>query len=487
MSLIPTQLPEAIIDDQFSPPRVSRWNAAWNPYVFEFTRKDVIVSAVANSGGNVQLTLAEATPLALDVGDTIYVNTEEYTGFFTVLLLPVSVVIVLDLPYTGPSAGGYVNYTNLRQNYYTEIKVKDQDGVTLDTIRYTPLSDGVVRADVSGILQSFLSNKDEQVIDGIDDVVPVQQQPNGISFPFQISYREYWKNSGSQPETTLPDLYFAVNGAFQVGHVNNGNYVDFVITNDDEKSPKFLSPFEVPVAFNNYDEINTVTFIWDEDAVGGDDLDLARFTVYANNPDVAIPSSVVIDLIQLESKPNQINTVTFGLGGVSGTDNRAFVYVWLQRRSDNARVSEQKKFRIRRLNEQACESVMLRWLAPDGSWCNYLFEGNYRESLQVDSFSTYQQAFDNISELESFSTVLKKRAFNKFQVGMTGLSANDAAGIKTLLYSPQVYRLVPGSDFGFRREGVIVEPGTFNVRPVDTKTFSIEFSIVFPEIFNQGA
>ena len=490
MSLVPTSLPEVILDDQFSPPKVSRWNAAHNPYVFEFTRKDSIVLAVANSSGRVQLTLSANFLSGLQVGDTIYVNTEKYKGLYQVFLLPVGVVVIIDTPFVEASAGGYINYPELRPNYYVEIKIKQPNLTTLATLRYTPLIDGKARVDVSGAVQSYLSNLDKAIINGVDEPAPTQQQPDGISFPFKISYREYWKNSGSQSETNLNDFYYAVNGAFQIGHPNNGNYADFVVLNDDEKPKIFLSPFNVPVAYTNYLDLNLAYFIWDVDALGGDDIDLARFTVYGNAPNVEVPANTTTDLIQLTQNGNtinKINAVRFGLGGVSGVDNRAFVYIWLQRRSDNQPITLKKKFRIRRLNEQDCNTIMLRWLAPDGSWANYLFEGNYRESLQVDAFSTFRQAFDNISELETFETVLKKRGFNKFQVGMTGLSANDAAGIKTLLYSPQVYQIVSAGDFGFRRIGVIVEPGTFSIRPVANKLFDIEFSVVFSEIFNQNA
>ena len=162
------------------------------------------------------------------------------------------------------------------------------------------------------------------------------------------------------------------------------------------------------------------------------------------------------------------------------------MYVWLQRQSDHQRVSEQRKVKIKPLNQQPCNKVVLRWLAPDGSWACYMFEGNYRESLQVDAFNTYQQAFDNISDLEAFTRVQKKRAFRKFQVGMSGLDQNDAQGIMTMLYSPQVYQLIDEEGFTARL-GVIIEPGTFSVKPAANRTFDIEFSIVFPEIFNQGA
>jgi hypothetical protein len=478
MSLIPTSLPEVLIDDSVSPPVYSRWNAAWNPYVFEFTRKDSVVTAIANSGGRPQLTLSANVPAGTVVGDQIWVETELYKGYFTIHLIPVGVVVIIDTPYIGNGSGvGYLNYTQKRPRYYTEVSVNDLSGSVLGRLRYTPLANGIVRADVSGFVQSLLSNTD-----GYNLTTAGQQQPEGMALPFTIEYQEFWRNSNTSA-AQLPGTYYAVNGAFQVRHPNNGNYFDFVMTNGD-KTKKFLSAFDTPTAYAG--AINTLAFIWDDEAMGGEDLEIATHTVYSNAPDNPPPDNQVFPVSVLEKKDGKINEIRYSLGGVSGVDNRIEVYVWLQRVSDHARVSEQRKVKIKPASQQACNALRLRWLAPDGSWAQYLFEGNYRESLQVDPFNTYQQAFDNISELEAFNRVLKKRAFVKFQIGMSGLDANDAEGIKTILYSPQVYQIINEGGFSARL-GVIIEPGTFSVKPAATKTFDIEFSVVLPEIFNQGA
>mgnify|MGYP001059421907 CR=1 FL=1 len=128
MSLIATSLPEVLIDDSVSPAIYSRWVAAHNPVVFEFTRKDVIVSSVTVSGGKVQLNLASSHVGSLSVGDQIYVVTEKYIGLTTVHLLPVSTVVVTNIPYTVESSGGYCNYVDDKPNYYINVSIKDADG-----------------------------------------------------------------------------------------------------------------------------------------------------------------------------------------------------------------------------------------------------------------------------------------------------------------------------------------------------------------------
>jgi hypothetical protein len=51
-----------------------------------------------------------------------------------------------------------------------------------------------------------------------------------------------------------------------------------------------------------------------------------------------------------------------------------------------------------------------------------------------------------------------------------------------------VYVVTPNPTTGFYDEvEVIVEPGTFAIKAAKANLFDIEFSFVFPEVFNQGA
>jgi len=478
MSLIATSLPEVLIDDSVSPAIYSRWVAAHNPVVFEFTRKDVIVSSVTVSSGKVQLNLASSHVGSLSVGDQIYVVTEKYVGLTTVHLLPVSTVVVTNMPYTVASSGGYCNYVDDKPNYYINVSIKDADGILIDAIKYTPLLNGVCACDISGILQSLVSNLDAY---DFQDVTG-QQTPDNICAQFTVTYQEFWKNSTTTTEQSLSGTYYAVNGAFQIRHVNNGNYKDFVIY-DQNKTGKFLSPFAVPTAFPEW--ANTISFIYDPEAIA-EPIEVQTFTVYANNPTATPPDFSATSPTALAESASKVNEILYALGPISGNDNRRGVYVWLQRQSDHARISEQRYIRIVPTDKYGCNTIMLRWLAPDGSWAQYLFNSDYRETLQVDLTGTFQTAFDNISQLESFNRVLQKRSYKKLQIGMTGLDQNDAEGIKTLLSSPQVYVLVMEGGFP-ARIGVTVEPGTFSIRKANASLFDIEFSIVFPENFNQIA
>jgi hypothetical protein len=404
-----------------------------------------------------------------------------FDGIYTILTVPTTsaIVIAASSPGAPVSVQGYVNMLGARPNYYIDLNIRDKDNVLVATVRYTPASNGLIEADISGILQSKVENDDDY-----DTATGGQQRNANAYFQFKVSTKEYWDGS-SQSVVNNGNDWFAVNGAFQIGHPFNGNYADYFI-NEFSKTGKFLSPFVIPTVYPNYPVV--AQFIYDGTALP-DDLEIATFTNYGNVAPVLPPDFDATGNTDLSNTfENGIASFVFPLGGISGADNRRNVYMWLQRKSDHSRVSEQKMFKIKPVDQQACNSVFLRWLAPDGSYAQYLFEGNYRETQQVESNGTYQKAFNRIDTLKGNSRYLKKTGFSKFQIGMTGLDQNDADGIRTLLNSPMVYRITPNVSTGFFDVvEVLVEPGTFAIKQAKSDLFDVEFSIVFPEIFNQGA
>jgi hypothetical protein len=476
MSLVANGFP--VQEFGVSPELYSRWVAVWNPVVFNWIRKDALITSVSAGGVGARLQLSGSWPAGTAVGQLIRVVTKEYDDVYEIVALPTSSTIEINASYT-MSSTGYVNMLEARPNYYIELQVRDADNALIGAIRYTPNEAGLIGADISGILQSKLNNDDDY------DFEDGGQQFNTNAYcKFTVSTKEFWGGSANS-FVNEGNNWFAVNGAFQIGHEFNGNYIDFVIANVN-KTGKFLSPFEVPTAFANYPY--TLQFVWDANALPND-LEVATFTNYANAPEQLPPDNDLTGNLALSSTGRgQLNTIIFPLGGVGAVDNRKNVYVWLQESAAHNRVSEQRKVKIMPQDKQGCNLVFLRWLAPSGCYGYYLFEGNYRESLSVDLSGTYNQSFNRIDTLKGFSKVLKKTGFKKFQVGMTGLDQNDATGIETLLYSPQVYRLTPNASTGFYNVvEVIVEPGTFQIKQAKQGKFDVEFSIVFPEIFNQGA
>lgn len=480
--LVTNYTPEQIFDGD-SPPVYCRWVAAWNPVLFSYTRQDHQVSGVTDSAGNARIEMTIAPSVRPVAGDKVYVFVpDRLDGVYTVLSSPTTTSIVISASSFGSVVTtGYVNLLTTRPNYYITLTIRDENNALVSAIKYTPLSNGLIEADIAGILQSKLSNDSDYIL--TEDFPDANQLNPNAFFKFKVSTKEFWTGS-SESEVNNGNDWFAVNGAFQVGNVYNGNYRQFLI-GETILPGKFLSPFAVPTVYPNYPY--HLSFIWDAAALPSA-LNVATFTNYTSNINETPPNSKSTGLVALNSDgEGSINTFLFSLGGISSVDNRVSVYVWLQL-TDNTRITEQRKVKVRPIDQQSCYGTFLRWLAPDGSYGFYLFEGNYRETMQVDSNGTYQQAFNRIDNLKGFSRYLKKTGFKKRQIGMTGLDKNDADGIETMLYSPMVYLITPNATTGFYDEvQVLIEPGTFAIKQAKQNLFDVEFSFVYPEIFNQGA
>lgn len=486
--LVTESTPEELIFDD-RPPVYCRWVAAWNPVLFTFVRKDSNVASIADSSGNARINLVSPPSPAMAVGDKVYVFVEgKFDGVFTILSLPSTSSMVIDTDSMGTETiTGYANNLTKRPNYYATIKIRDRNDLPVTTIKYTPKTNGVIFCDVQGIVQSKLSNESDDP--NIIDPVSINFTSSNASFQFRFTKQEFWTGS-SESEFVDERDYFAVNGAFQIGHFYNGNYVEYLPCNPSElgvvKVAKFLSPFEVPTVYPNYPY--SLSFLWDLTFLTGT-INVTSFINYTSNINELPPNNKTSDLAALTAPDDSGLTIFgFSLGSVIGVDNRRKAWVWLQRSASNLRITEQRMVKIKPIELQACNSIFLRWLAPDGSFGFYLFEGNYRETTQVDLEGTYRKSFNRIDNLKGINRVKKKNQFKKFQVGMTGLDKNDSDGISTLLGSPMVYMITQNALTGtFNEVEVIVEPGTFAVKAAKSNLFDIEFSFVFPEAFNQGA
>jgi hypothetical protein len=481
--LVTNYTPEEIFDFD-SPAVYCRWVAAWNPVLFSYTRKDVLVASIADVAGNARINFTAVPPDTVTIGDSVYVFVEgKFDGVFEILSIPSSTSIVISAPSSGSFVlDGYVNLLTERPNYYITIRVSDLLDNDIATIKYTPNTNGLIECNIQGILQSKLNNESDYNIES--EVLTPNQISNNSMFEFKVATKEFWTGSANSEVANGNDWY-AVNGAFQIGHDYNGNYRDFFIS-DDTTPGKFLSPFQIPTVYPNFPY--HLSFLWDTNYLTGN-VNIATFTNYTTNIDELPPNTKSTGLVALTVPPqSEFNTFLFSLGGISTVDNRRKVWVWLQKAIGNVRVTEQRMVKVRPVDLQLCNSVFLRWLATDGSYGFYLFEGNYRESMQVESNGTYAKAFNRIDNLKGFSRYLKKTGFKKRQIGMTGLDKNDADGIESLLYSPMVYMVTPNALTGFYDEvQVLIEPGTFSIKQAKQDLFDVEFSFVFPEIFNQGA
>jgi hypothetical protein len=232
---------------------VSRWNAAFNPIVFTYQRKDFDVMAVNldTASGNAAVTVncdttaianaiaannqALATAALLNITLTnnnpvyVYINTGIYAGVFQVNSVPALGVLVLSTPYTA-NATGFININLMRPFYQVRTLISYIDPLSgqQNTITSTnrPDNTGLTKADLSSFLQSLVQAKDAS------NFTQINYRDTNLSASYQIAYAEYWdgKLSGNQTlsYTPLVNPYYVVYTAAQLGQKYGGNLASYV-------------------------------------------------------------------------------------------------------------------------------------------------------------------------------------------------------------------------------------------------------------------
>jgi hypothetical protein len=152
--------------------------------------------------------------------------------------------------------------------------------------------------------------------------------------------------------------------------------------------------------------------------------------------------------------------------------------------SDNGQVINSIRVNVTRPEDTPCPGIYIQWLGEKGNRSYFLFNDLYNESMQVEGSGTYSKAFDRIDTLTEVSDWFNKDAYKKIQLGAEGLTRDQINGLKTLLKSPKVFEVDPVT---FKKVGVLVEPGSFNIGRGDDNTFRVEFTMVYPKQFGQSA
>lgn len=481
MALIQTVNLEQTVDSTVSPPLVSTWVAAHNPVYLEWIRKDTLVTDTESYGPSFKLSFIVGSNTGYSPGDKIYANTTAISGVFTVdSLVSTNRIVTTKTGYsTGPSGPypGYINNLTTRKNYYIEIELTNANGTTqLALLQATPNTSGVIGIDISGALQSYLTNEE-----GFDIIVQnVYADVNGF-VAFKYRTKEYWTGS-AESWSSLSDVQYGVNGAFQIGHDFNGNYAEYYPENNLIQS-SFISDFEEPTGFEGYPL--DIGFIYPDTLTDTSDLTISieyydYDGVLIAGPQSSIPNSNVNNFVRVKINAFDV----YNLNKVK--------YILVKINDDIGQILKTFKINIRPMANLTqngrepfeCDGIYLQWLGEKGNRSYFWFNNLYNESIQVEGGGTYQKSFDAIDDLTERVNWFEKKAFKKLVLGAENLTKIEIDGLKTLLKSPKVFVVDPAT---FKLTGVLVEPGTFEIGRGDQDRFKIEFSIVYPEQFNQTA
>ncbi|WP_345948268.1 hypothetical protein ABDD95_15570 [Mucilaginibacter sp. PAMB04274] len=492
---------------------ISRWNAAFNPIVFSYKRRDFDISSIQPYAfyaktkfyinGALSITGSAGTT-SLAAKDYVYIESENYTGVYQVSEVDLAGnALILDVPYVNTSGTGFVNINKLRPYYQVKTKITYEDKLTRKTETITathrPNTSGITNADISSFLQSLLRAKDESNY----------SQPNyrddNLSASYNISYAEVWQNVSTGDETepnyvALPDPYYVTYSARQLGDAYGGNmaaYIPFKTVDGISRRARWLTDFNEPACSPGYPF--DIGFIYSEHLAGLDlfceitPLDINRhplpdgvLTNYLLNEDRSFllnqdGSKLVIKRQIITNEPitqnlaqhvglnrllvnnyfsNQVHYFTIALkyidaGGLAHT------------------VTQTQTIRIDQAIDE--QSVYMRWIGLTGSWNYYRFVYNQELSLDVQNAVIIKNHILDWANQDAMEDVISKSAGMKMKVMAEDLSVADIKGLQSIKYSPKVQMLL--SKNPAKWQTVVLNTATF--AEYETRNGQAPFSITF--------
>lgn len=247
MSLTVTQRP-----NQFN-----SWVASGNPIVYKMTRKDFVITAIANSGGALQITvtgnlatLSAALGGPVIAGSKIWFKSDSgtYNALYTVVTCTnaaSSVVTFTAGTYISGAgaATGYVNLISNRPIYRVEVELFKQVDNTLifSKLLNSHNAQGDLLIDVA-IINNYITQEPAALLFA-GNINTVHNAPNpGSSIGFYIKYLETWTGSAEAQTNDVANPAWAVKGARQIGELYGGYLKEYSEPNA-TPTRKFLTKF----------------------------------------------------------------------------------------------------------------------------------------------------------------------------------------------------------------------------------------------------
>ncbi|HEY9003357.1 MAG TPA: hypothetical protein VIM89_18520 [Mucilaginibacter sp.] len=478
---------------------ISRWNAAFNPIVFTYQRKDFEVTSITQDSQTQKAQLnINATVIGTKANEMIYVNAGAYNGVYQVSGIQYNALII-NTPYVSSStAGGYVNINSLRPYYKMLTQITYQDKLTgqQQTIQAInrPDNKGIIRADFSNFLQSLLRAKDESTF------TQANFRDDNLSASYQIQYAESWDNGTADGYTSsyipITDPYYVVYSAKQLGTKYGGNlaaYVPFALVTDNSQLAKWVTDFAEPAYSNGYPF--DIGFIYSESLLGLNIyyeltlLDINRNPLpgdaqanFLLNEDGSWllnqdSSKLIISgqTISTTPLPAQLGLNRLLING-NFPDEARYLTLTLKYDDENGATHAITQTQTIRIDDAIDErSVYLRWIGLSGSWEYYRFVYNQEISLDVQNATIIKNFVSDWENQDGIEEVISKDAGQKMKVMAEDLSVNDIKGLQSIKYSPKVQMLINKNPVKWQT--IVINTATYS--EYETMNGQAPFSITF--------
>jgi hypothetical protein len=498
---------------------ISRWNAAFNPIVFTYQRKDFEVitvtkdsltgNAVVNINGdmspvvtayNNNLTIqqnaaAQGVILSNYQNIYIYINAGPYIGVFTIIGASNNSVTI-NTPYTA-TGYGFININLLRPYYkmLTQITYLDPLTNTYNAITAVnrPNNQGVTTADISSFLQSIIQAKDA------GNYTQVNYCDTNLSASYTIQYAQQYDNYATPGTTTTSPFvsiaapYYVIYAARQLQSINGGNLADYVPFPSSPAPAKWITDFAQPAYTNSYPF--DISFLYSE-TLAGQQL-YYNITMLDINQQ-PIPGDLVTGALLNEDGSWLLNQDQSKLliGSQSLSSTPVLYHVGLNRLlinndfplnayyftiaifyndTNNNPVQLTQTQTIRIDHAPDINGVYMRWIGLTGSWNYYRFNYNQEISLDVQNATIIKNFVQNWQTQDSIEEVISKDAGQKMKLMAEDLSVADIKGLQSIKYSPKVQMLINANPVTWQT--VVLNTATFS--EYETINGQAPFSITF--------
>lgn len=474
---------------------ISRWNAAFNPVVFTYQRKDFGVTAVIETNDNKAHIVVNASLIAVVTGDLVYLEAGAYKGTYKVTGKVDNTGLIINAPFNG-TATGFININRLRPYYNIKTRITYFDKLTgkTETIISTnrPDGKGITKADIANFLQSILRAKDESTF------TQSNYRDDNLSASYQIAYAEEWDEGGATKTSayvTIADTYYVLYAAKQLGERHGGNlaaYVPFTTLPAGADKAKWVTDFAEPAYSNGYPF--DIGFIYGDDLIGQqiycelELLDINRnplsggpTTTYLLNDD----GSWLLNqdgsrlIISKQSVANTPVSQQLGLNRLLinqvFADDVYFINLTLKY-DDGATAHTVTQTQTIRVDDAVDDqSVYLRWIGLTGSWNYYRFVYNQEVSLDVQNAVIIKNYVSDWENQDGIEEVISKTAGQKVKVMAEDLSVADIKGLQSIKYSPKVQMLVNKNQVKWQT--IVINTATYS--EYETRNGQAPFSVTF--------
>ena len=477
---------------------ISRWNAAFNPVMFTYQRKDFEVTGITPDSVTQKAVLnINTSVISVKPGETIYVNAGAYKGTYPVFQAQNNALII-DIPYaSSPTGGGYVNINSLRPYYKILTQITYQDKLTgqQQTITATnrPDSTGLIKADFSNFLQSLLRPKDDS------DFTSINFRDDNLSASYQIQYAESWDDGTANGHVSafipVADPYYVVYAAKQLGQPYGGNlaaYVPFASVTNNAQLARWVTDFNEPAFSNGYPF--DIGFIYSEYLLGLNIYcELTMLDINRNPLPGDAQANFLLNedgswllnqdgsklIISGQTVSNTPLPAQLGLNRllINNTFPAEAYYFTIALKYDDEHTTHTiTQTQTIRIDDAVDEnSVFLRWIGLSGSWNYYRFVYNQEITLDVQNATIIKNFVSDWENQDSIEEVIAKDAGQKMKVMAEDLSVNDIKGLQSIKYSPKVQMLVNKNPVKWQT--IVINTATYS--EYETINRQAPFSITF--------